>query len=461
MNDASEVTRRIARFIVDTRFETIPGSDVASAKLAMLDCLGCALAAHGEPGARIVTEYVRDLGGEPRCGVIACGFKTAAPLAALANGTLAHALDHDDVSPSGHASVILLPAILASAESRNRGGRDCLEAYVVGFEVAYRIAASLGLRGDHQIHGLHLTSVLGVMAATAAAAKLAGLDEEATRRALGIAASQASGVLGNLGFDVKPFHAGHASKSAMVSVELAERGLTAAPDVFERPVGYGEAVLGAGEPGRVDHERLLAGLGSDFHVAKGLSFKKYPCCYYVHRALDSVLGLMREHELDFDRIERVELELRRIPPFFHAAPGTGPQGKFNFEYCLASAILDGEVGHAAFEEGRVACEPLRRALDKVRVVRRPIWTVWRQGSNRVRLHTRDGRRLERDVRAPLGDAANPLPAAAVHEKFRRNASRALDEPDVASVLEEMLALEKLDRIDAIMERVTFVSPRPA
>jgi len=93
-------TKKVADFVVETGYRQIPEEAIKTAKDAILDSLGCALAGATDPAPEMVTEYVKELGGKPEAGVIAKGFKTSPPLAALINGTMAHVLDYDDVAMS-------------------------------------------------------------------------------------------------------------------------------------------------------------------------------------------------------------------------------------------------------------------------------------------------------------------------------------------------------------------------
>ena len=102
------LTRDIAHFITQNRYEQMPERAVIAAKEAILDGMGCALAGSVEPVSRTITEYVREMGGNPDATVIAGGFKVSAPQAALANGTMAHALDYDDTFATSTGIICIL-----------------------------------------------------------------------------------------------------------------------------------------------------------------------------------------------------------------------------------------------------------------------------------------------------------------------------------------------------------------
>ncbi|MBI2868046.1 MAG: MmgE/PrpD family protein, partial [Chloroflexi bacterium] len=208
----SGATERIAEFIVHTPSKDIPKDAMDVARDATLDCVGVILAASREPIGRIVTDYVRGLGAAPRSGVFGGGFKSSPQDAAFANGVMGHAMDYDDMHTgcAGHPSVALVPAILALGEALYASGEEVLAAYTIGFEVIYRVGQEVGLK--FLGNGYHPTGVWAPVGAAAAAARLLKLDPLKTRRALGIAASEAGGIVGNFGTMTKPFHAGNGAR---------------------------------------------------------------------------------------------------------------------------------------------------------------------------------------------------------------------------------------------------------
>jgi 2-methylcitrate dehydratase PrpD len=142
-------TEKIARFIVNTGYEDIPGDAVEKAKRTALDCLGATLAGVVEPVSQTITGYIAKLGGPPQASVIGAGLKVSAPDAALTNGAIAHALDYDDCGVKiGHPSVLVLPALLSLGEQLGASGQDTLTAYIVGLEVEGKLA----LHGRLQAH---------------------------------------------------------------------------------------------------------------------------------------------------------------------------------------------------------------------------------------------------------------------------------------------------------------------
>jgi 2-methylcitrate dehydratase PrpD len=141
------------------------------ARHALFDVLGVMLADSVEPVAKIVARHV-NASSRGNSTVLNDNIRVSASDAALANATSGYALGFDDsnVVPGGHPSVVLVPALLAVAEERASTGRQIPEAYVVGFEVATRLAHAVHF--EHYEKVWHPTAALGVFGAAAAVARL-------------------------------------------------------------------------------------------------------------------------------------------------------------------------------------------------------------------------------------------------------------------------------------------------
>jgi 2-methylcitrate dehydratase PrpD len=232
---AKTATAHIAEFIVNGS----PG-DAARRRAAMAVCdtVGVILAGVREPAAVIVRETITSSSRGP-CRVLGTDLHASAEETAMANGVAAHAHDYDDMCfvSLAHPSCALAPAALAAGELAGSTGRAVLDAYIVGFEVEGRLGLVMNPRHYHE-RGWHCTSSIGMLGASAAAARLLGLDAGETVHALGIAASSACGLKENLGSMVKPLHAGMAARNGVVAARLAKAGLRASELTIEGPQGY-------------------------------------------------------------------------------------------------------------------------------------------------------------------------------------------------------------------------------
>ena len=199
----------------------------------------------------------------------------------------------------GHPSAPVLAAALAAGELALADGRAVLHAFLVGFEVETTLAEVIN--PAHYAHGWHATCTLGTLGAAAAAARLLGLDGTQTRHALAVAASQSSGLKENFGTMTKPFHAGHAARSGVLSALMAREGWTASEHALEGPQGF-FSVLGAGK-------RDLDPLGTLAAPWKilttGVAVKPYPSCACTHSIIDNALELRPVEGIRADEIEEV------------------------------------------------------------------------------------------------------------------------------------------------------------
>ncbi|MEK6711641.1 MAG: MmgE/PrpD family protein [Nitrospinota bacterium] len=444
-------TEALARFIVETRFESIPGKVVAAAKTSILDTIGVTLAAIPEGVGQSIIRYVREMGGSPAAAVIGAGLKTSPPWAALANGTLAHALDFDDSNNmlNGHASVGVLPAALAQAETRGASGREVIEAYVIGFEVASKLGAGMNM-ALHR-NGWHPTCVLGAMGAAAAASKLRGLGVEATRMALGCAASHASGLRANFGTMMKPVHAGLAAEAGVRAAGLAAAGVNSHTDVLDAKAGFCETFSG---PGKYRMADIIDRLGNPFVLdSPGVNLKPYPCCMSSHISVDVLRGLMEKERFTGADVESVDVDL--LEPNYvnlrHHDPRTGLEGKFSGEYILSRLLLDGALRLDTFTDGAVNAPAARAMMERVRVHMAEGEVP--HGAPKpatVTVRTRDGRTFRQRGERSRGNASLPLSREEIHGKFRDCARRRLAPGKIEKVLGVLVALENLPDIRSLM-----------
>ena len=245
------VASSLAHFAWGLTDQGVPDEVAGSVRHRVLDTLGLCVAAHRLPTSTAVTEHVIDQGGRPQAGIIGTRERVPAPLAALANGVLAHSLDYDDTHlPSIlHPSAVVVPAALAAAEHVQARGRDVERAIAAGLEVTVR----LGMAGyDRKLGnsvffepGQHATSICGAMGAAVAASMLLGEGPEDIVHALGLTASFASGLIeaNRTGGTVKRLHCGWAAQSALNAAQLVARGFTGPPTVIEGRFGFLRAFL--------------------------------------------------------------------------------------------------------------------------------------------------------------------------------------------------------------------------
>jgi 2-methylcitrate dehydratase PrpD len=447
------LARRLAEFTAALEFERVPPEVMASARLRTLDILGIALAASTADSTPAVLGALDGWGAGGDCTVIGTKRTAAAPLAILANGTLAHSLDYDDTHALSitHASAVVVPVALALGEAGGLDGRTVLTAIVAGLETITRLG--MAVPGAFHARGWHATATCGPFAAALVAGRLDGLDAVRLTAAQGIAGSFASGLMEYLedGSWVKRVHPGWAGHAGAVAAALARGGFTGPATVLEGRFGFYKAFLGA-EADSAPFETL----GQRWETP-GIGFKPYPACHLVHAYLDCALELRREHAIVSDDVEAVEclVPAGEVPIVCEPRPAklrprTSYDAQFSLPYTVASALIDGRVGLDTFSPEGLD-EPRRLSLaERVThtIDQNSLFPKGFPGWVRVRL--RDGRVLEAKAPDGRGSLARPLPPQAIVEKFRDNAARALPAARVSEIERCALDLDALDDVRALV-----------
>ncbi|MBW2674724.1 MAG: MmgE/PrpD family protein, partial [Deltaproteobacteria bacterium] len=315
------------------------------------------------------------------------------------------------------------------------------------------LGAAIGF--GHYTWGWHATVTLGTMAAAAASSKMLRLNAHQTAMALGISASLAGGTRQNFGTMTKPFHAGSAARNGVMAALLAQRGFTADEAILEGPMGFCKLFSGGAE---YDIDRVTHGLGDPFDiVSPGVSMKPYPCCRLTHRCIDAILHLIGEHRPSPDDVDRVECRTSDAIPqiLIHSQPKTGLEGKFSMQYCMAIAILDGEVGLRQFTDEKVLDPKAQALLKRVHFVHpqgvAPEETLSMPEAVTIRL--RDGRELSHEVLVARGDPPNPMSEQELAAKYRDCASFVLSPQDTQLSLDMVSHLEELRDVTELMDLV--------
>jgi 2-methylcitrate dehydratase PrpD len=437
----ADALQQVLDWVERARCDDLPEAVVRAAKDYLLNTVAAMLSGSTAPGAAEIVAQVREWGGREQCVVVAHGLEVPAPLAALANGVMAHALDFDDtqVGTGLHANVSLVPALLAAAQLRpSASGRDFLLAHVTGLEVSCRLTLAAMRRSSHP---WLTTTLFGIFGATVSAAKLLGLDATQTRHAVGIAYSSAGGNRQGLldGTLVQRIQPGLCAQAALTAVALAARGVTGAIDVLEGRYGLYPCYYGD------DHDlaALTDGLGQSYRMLD-IAIKAYPCCSYSQEPIEAALHFVRAGDIEPAQVERAVAYVVSD----HAAGLIGRpyaprscaqvDAQFSIQYVIAAALVRRRLGLADFNEPALHDPAVLALAPRVHVLVDP------KRAGTLELHLRGGAVLSKRVLEVAGHPGQRLGADALAERLRQSSDCAH-----APRTEEQLAalLDVVGRLD--------------
>jgi 2-methylcitrate dehydratase PrpD len=446
----------LAEYGASLKPEALSGKVIHDARRCVLDTVGVALAGAGMPWVERTLAAVRTQDGLNQAQVFGYPDRTSAALAALVNGTAAHALDYDDDPAACHIGSVIIPAAFAVAETEGASPRRLLAAIVLGYDVVTRIAE--GVDSDLLYHrGFHPTAVCGVFGAAASAASLVGLDAEHTANALGLAGSFAAGNMEFLadGAMSKRLQPGKAAHDGILAAALAGQGVSGPRTILEGRYGFWRYTES------LDTTRFTRELGTRFAVSE-VFVKKHASCLGNAPAIDGGLALMREEGLQPDDIRELRVGLRPScaamvgePREIRIRPQTMLDAQMSLPYSLAVAMLDGEAGVAQFQPERLRDPAVLKLAERIHTYVHPDLEDAKAGNltTYLELTTVKGSRYERRLTTYQGHPDDPLSDQEMETKFRLCAGLRLSETKVQAACEAIWNLDQLPTLEPLLTAI--------
>ncbi len=307
------------------------------ATLSLFDWIICGRAGASQDVSKIIRTYMSEDAGRNSATVFGGKVKLPARAAALANGSISHALDYDDThfAHIGHTSVGIYPAALAVGEEVKASAAAVCDAYLLGAEAACRMGMVLG-RGHYE-EGFHQTATAGAFGATVAAGRLYGLNEKKMRHALSLVATRTSGLKSQFGTMGKPFNAGIAASNGVEAAALAKRGFTSCDDGVGGPQGFiatHAETFEEGAPWRDMPPKLF--------IFEDVQYKLHACCHGTHAMIEALRKA--KHQTDFSASDVERIVVTTHPRWLNVCdikhPRTGLEVKFSYVH-LAAMVVQG------------------------------------------------------------------------------------------------------------------------
>ncbi|HOI71800.1 MAG TPA: MmgE/PrpD family protein [Methanobacterium sp.] len=332
------ITSKFTEFILSISYNQLPDSVTQKAKECFTDFLGVALRGSQSKSGEAVKNIIQP-GDEST--VMGHG-RSSAMEAGLANGIFTHSMDLDDGHRMAmlHPGTCVIPAALSLCESLNRSGKDLIESIVAGYQVA--IALGMMINPRHRNKGFHSTGTCGTLGAAAAASKAMNLNDVEITNALGLAGTQAAGLLesdhsGSMG---KHLHAGRAAQSGILSALLAKNGFTGAKNIFEGDEGFLK-VMGGVNPQEVDlSSESYNPVMNNYHILD-VYFKIYPVCRHLHSSIDALLAIVKKNQFKLEEIDEIMVKTYKIAAEHNDYHPTSTEAlKQSLPVTLAVALLN-------------------------------------------------------------------------------------------------------------------------
>ena len=444
---AGSPTFDLARFVAELQYGTLPSTVRERARAVLLDTLAVMLAAapgRRDSGRRLYAALAARQPAEAT--LVGHHARLPAEDAALVNGASAYFWDFDAIHLEAvvHGPAAVLPAALALAEARSRSGSELLAALIVGVEVACRASLAIGPKALYR-RGFQPSAICGALGAAAAAGRLLGLDPPRQAIAFGLAATQAGGLLAWSSDPTehsKSLNTGLAARAGVSAALLAEQGFGGPPRILDPEAEYQVFRAWADEP---QPEQLTTGLGERFSLLE-LAFKLYPCCAFLHPALDAIELLRSSGRPALDDIAEIRLRMARTPAPIVDASALKTHCA---QTVLAAALVKGRFSLAELEAPTPTEPAVAGLAAKVRVVpdddcERDYPALY---TSVVEIEQTDGRTLCQRVERARGHPDNPLSFGAIAAKARDLAGPVIGERRAARLVEVANQADRLERLD--------------
>jgi 2-methylcitrate dehydratase len=446
---------RLADYAAALRYQDLTDEAVHECKRRLVDTLGCLAGGFDAEPSRIARAIARRARGAPAARILGTGEATTPELAAFANGVALRYLDFNDayfMKSAGHPSDAFA-AVLAAADALHCDGRSVITAIALAYEVFCNFSDVVPREQgwDHTLYG--------AVACALGAGKLLGLTRTQMGHAVALAAVPNMALEQTRTEELsmwKGCAAANAARNGLFAAQLAQEGLTGPQQAIEGKWGVQHAL------GRFEWAPF-GGRGGPFRVAQ-THIKCFPAVVHAQTPITVALELYGQFapgDIEAIAIDTYWVARRyadRSSALWH--PATRETADHSIPYCVAVALLDGEVTTASFGEERVRDPRIARLIERTTLREDPEYTQAHphQWPCRIEIGLRGGARIAAQARYFKGHVRRPLTDEEVERKFRALAARHLPPQRMDAVLSRAWALERLSDVDELLALIEFNRP---
>jgi 2-methylcitrate dehydratase PrpD len=444
MTSAESATKTIADYALDVR--SLPDTVTHEGLRSFVNIVGCTIGGSRHAAVETTWTALKPFAGSPQCTLLGRATKTDALTAALLNTLASSIYTYDDT----HARAIVHPAgpimggVLAIADRQAVTGAQMLTAFILGIEVACRLSMAVSVTPAKGNMAWSQTGICCGIATAVAASRLLGLSSEATRQAIGIAASQAAGIRAVHGTTCTAGMPAHSSQVGLRAAYLAQAGFTSSQTALEAKFGFANCFAVA-----PDLSLLTNGLGSTFESLSN-TYKPYPCGIVIHPMIDAILALRAAHGLKADDVEAVTV--KAAPAALALCDRPSPkdefEGQVSLHHWISAALILGRAGVRECEDAAIKDPALSAFRARVSATIDPQMPV--DGAD-VTVVLKNGRTLVEKVRDCIGSKGRPMTDEQLDAKFMAQSDGVLPADRAAALLAQCWTLAEVKDTASLLQ----------
>ncbi len=442
----SPATAQLSSYMSDARNRSLPADVTEIAKYHILDTFAAMVSGSQLVPGLAALKFAKAYGGEKLCTVLCSNLLCGPMEAALVNGVLGHSDETDDAhAPTlAHPGVAVVPAALAAGEKFGIDGAQFLRAIVLGYDVGTRVVLTMGGASVQTEEHRSSHSIVGIFGAAAAAASAANLNPQQMRWVLDYTAQQSSGIAAwqrDTQHIEKGFvYAGMPARGGVTSALLVESGWTGVDDIFSGSDNFFLAYAPQANPiGLVDK------LGERFEVV-ATDIKKWTVGAPIQAALDALEVLLKRRQFSAEDVQQLNVRIARTQG---SVVNNREMPDICLQHMVAVMLLDKTATFkSAHDKARMQDPAVLRLRAKVNLILDDdeLQHALPRREAIVEITLADGTKLSEHVRAVRGTPSNPMTREEVVAKARELMAPVLGEAKAASLIENMLGLERVKNI---------------
>ncbi len=414
------VSRQIAEFAVNLKYEDLPKEVILEVKRYLYDSIGCAYGGYHTKDVNILRDIYLEMGGTDQATLIGFGNKMPAVNATLVNSLMIRALDFNDIywkeDPSHPSDII--PAALSVAEMTGASMKDVIVAIVLAYEFEQRMCefAVPGVR-ERKWHHATLTQFVSPIVA----GKILGLTVDQMVNAIGICGCHnhtigcpTAGKLTMMKNTVDPM----ATQAGVFAALMAKKGYSGTEAVFEGKEGLMD-VFGP----NWDMDKLLGGLGEKYKILE-CSMKAFPTEALTHTHITATLKVVTGNNISYDQIDSVTITTiaRACDILFDPhkyRPESRETADHSLPYCIAAALVDHKITTQSFSDEKLKDPAIWAVIDKIKGEASLEFEKMfpAKQPSKVVVKTTDGREFSEYLEYPKGDPREPMTMEDLENKF--------------------------------------------